>query len=371
MSRSLTLCSICLFVVAFDAPVYAEGGPMEIPVGKPIELLDTIEISSNVVSGTWNRVNNAYVCEPSGGTLMVPVAVTGSYEISLKYVRRTKPNWTGIILPIGNRQVLASVDANEGKFLGLQYVDRKFIGVDSPAAMAQDAPSSTGETHELSIRVTERNNVARINMWLDHELVFQWSGGVDRLFLHGNNALPQPNFFGIVAYKAIVDFQSLQLTVLRGGAYKLGREWENPLTPVFAEPTPEIAKQCISFNGKRYYFSSSPMMYPDAQQLATKLKGRLVTISSSEEEAFLLEQGRGVGLWLSGWRTPVHLRSWRDERNRTLRFTPRWSKNQPDNKNGAEWCLSLLTRQSSPGLNDAAPGLRYHACIEWGEEYEN
>jgi hypothetical protein len=141
----------------------------------------------------------------------------------------------------------------------------------------------------------------------------------------------------------------------------------SPLSEVIDNPTPDVAKQCLTWNGRKYFISEKPLLLPDAQSLATRLKGRLLTISSAEEEEFILAQGRGLALWMAGWQPPEM--NWRDERNRPLRFIgtlqPRTLPIKPVATN-----LTIFTAGDRRGWNALGPiGTNIcHACIEWGEE---
>jgi hypothetical protein len=85
-----------------------------------------------------------------------------------------------------------------------------------------------------------------------------------------------------------------------------------------------------------------------------------------------MQQGRGLTLWMAGWRPPDPSLHWRDERNRPLRFVGTWFRGQPNFHDGAQWQLAIGTGGPKVGWNDwdtQISGL--HACIEWGEEYES
>ena len=111
------------------------------------------------------------------------------------------------------------------------------------------------------------------------------------------------------------------------------------------------------------------MNLTEAQRLASLMEGRLLTISSAEEEAFILKEGRGLALWMSGWhRTDSN--EWRDERNRPLRHFGRWGFREPS---GFDECqLAILTATNNVrGWHDGHPSSALHAIVEWGEEYPN
>ena len=106
-------------------------------------------------------------------------------------------------------------------------------------------------------------------------------------------------------------------------------------------------------------------MLTEAQNLAHRLKGRLLTISSKEEDEFIATHDAGRSLWLSGW-WRHDLKQWRDERNRPLRYLGPWSKGEPhDDPNQSRlhrWPARL-------GWSNQRRQDSFHACIEWGEEY--
>ena len=112
------------------------------------------------------------------------------------------------------------------------------------------------------------------------------------------------------------------------------------------------------------------MNFADAQRMAAELQGRLLTVSSPEEEAFIREQGRGLNFWMSGWRR-AGSNEWRDERNRPLRYLGKWGGTGQPSLGERESSLELRTAPSGPpGWCDDVPwGAGPHACIEWGEEY--
>jgi hypothetical protein len=161
----------------------------------------------------------------------------------------------------------------------------------------------------------------------------------------------------------------VQIRVKRDSkALRLADDWGNSLYPVADGPPREIADKCLTWNDRKYFISDKPMSFIAAQRLATNLKGRLLMLSSAEEEKFLLGEGRGLFFWMAGWRRTGDTQ-WRDERSRPLRHIGKWCRGQPQ---GAyrELHLLLCTNPNELGVHDAEPWFGVaHACIEWGEEY--
>ena len=136
-------------------------------------------------------------------------------------------------------------------------------------------------------------------------------------------------------------------------------------------PSKSIESKCVTWNERRYYCSDTPMNLVDAQRLAAHLGGRLATISSVEEDAFVRKQFEGNYLWVAGWRKPASA-IWRDERNRTLAYLPAWAEGQPNLKGGEDflvYCTIMASGGHRFGLHDSHPEASFlRALIEWGEE---
>jgi hypothetical protein len=171
-------------------------------------------------------------------------------------------------------------------------------------------------------------------------------------------------------WDGVADIHSVEIEIDKGGrGYRLAQTWDCPLLEQAKEPPRDVAALCTDFHGRKYFISPEPVSYPVAQSLALKLKGRLLTISSPEENQFIAEQARGVGLWMAGWRPADRGLEWRDERNRPLRYLSHWDVNQPDAAWSMQWNLAVFTNGGTARWHDVEPswgGL--HACLEWGEE---
>ncbi len=340
----------------------------ELPIGKSIDLLEMVKLPDHAVLGNWKRLDDAIVCEANFcARFMVPVVVTGSYQLTCKFTRRTGNEFVGLILPVGETCCAFLVDG--GTISGLELVDKRLVGqlIGTPAAVRQKGPLANGVAHELKITVFQQGTNASIQASVDGNQLTSWKGGVSQISLPGTHALPNPHGIGVLPHLSIVDIHELKLELKRGSrGFRLGDDWKNPLFVVVDKPTPDVAKRCLTWNGQKYFISDKPLSLSDAQLLATQLKGRLLTISTANEEKFIFEHGRGVSLWMAGWRPPSASLPWRDERNRPLRYLSKWATSQPDSAGGVEWNLSI----SKSGWNDVATeqgGI--HACIEWGEEY--
>jgi len=232
---------------------------------------------------------------------------------------------------------------------------------------------ANGQRYKLEIDVTVIRDRAIIQAFLNGQKFVMWKGLTSQVSYWPHYSVPCQRSIALLAHEAAADFHACSLTVDKGSqAYRLegwGKtDWLTPLTKVEDEPSRQIAAQCATLNGRKYYMTAKPVTIVEARRLAAELGGRLLTISSKEEEAFFLRQGRGVWIWISGWRTGGSS-TWRDERNLPLRFFGKWI---PGNPNLFYWenVIALNTAsQWDRGWGDVGPDWKLHACIEWGEEY--
>lgn len=351
------------------------GDATKLPADKAVDLLAMVKLPEHNLRGTWKRQDGAIVCEPSAGAeFMVPVAILGSYELNCEFTRRTHDDDVGLILPVGVTSVALLLSGWHGGASGLNLVGgREAISVPiTSGAVVRPGKLNNGQRYHLHVEVTQTADRAAIKAALDGKRFINWVGPVSQLSVTPHGATPCPMAVGVWVHNSIADIHKLELTLQKGSqGYRLGDDGQNPLSAVADKPPKNIAGQCLTWKDKddrKYFISDKPMSRSDAQRLAAQLKGRLLTISSREEEDFIMKEGRGVGLWMSGWRT-AGSNIWRDERHRPLRYTGRWWPGQPSRTYWEIYLCVNTTEKDFRGWDDGGPDARLHACIEWGEEY--
>jgi serine/threonine protein kinase/formylglycine-generating enzyme required for sulfatase activity len=347
----------------------AKPNSTNIPEEEWVDLLALVDLSAHTISGKWTREGSSLVCEPTRtGGLMIPITIEGSYEIQSEFTRRTAEDFIAYSLPLhgaATRLVLggfgssvhgltihdmrtsdAGLEVRPGTLVnGRRYVLR---------ASVTDVPSDISDSTE--------NSTVTVKAELDGQEIVSWTGDSSRLFLP--EPLPNPNAIGLSAFQSVAEFHSLRLKLKKGSrAVLLGKDWKNPLDVVAEGPPESIAAECIERNGKKYFIGVNPMVYSDAQQLAKRHQGRLLTISSDDEDRFIRQHVQGRQIWMVGMRFGDGL--WRDERNRPLRYTA-WAQGDPRPKS-EDFVMAI--EGDGLGWHNYWLYDSKHACIEWGEEY--
>lgn len=126
-----------------------------------------------------------------------------------------------------------------------------------------------------------------------------------------------------------------------------------------AVPRPRLApKDAIFGNGRWYWFSPATATFEEAQAVAVKLKGRLLTISSEEENAFIAARLKGPtflgllkikGLWMNS------------QRSRQEYFN--WDRGQPSSGPAERFAAIHMNGRWHDYNRDAL-----YFCVEWGKE---
>jgi hypothetical protein len=126
-----------------------------------------------------------------------------------------------------------------------------------------------------------------------------------------------------------------------------------------APPRPRLApKDAISHDESWYWFSEERVTVHEAQAIANRVKGRLVTITSDEENQFIVEHLKGptfLGL--------LKVKNiWLDPGGRPQNYF-RWDRGQPSSAAKERFAAIHTSGRWHDYLED-----RLFLCIEWGRE---
>lgn len=367
LQRSLEDAESIAFL-ASEPPVIVSRPPLDLADDRWINLLDTVKFPQHAVVGNWvrNPDGSVFGSAHSYGRFFVPYALNGSYKVVVEFTRHRGINEVSLHLPIGDTAIdfIARGWQNKGDFSGFQLIGGKSVdALHSPGLRL-----ANGVKYCLEVDVAQ--NGTKIDLLATiADNKFEWSGYVEQLSHWGGTAMPSLRVPGIGLFNGDVSIHKMDvMLMLNGRGGRLNDEaWVDPFGSVASRPPRDLERDCIRFHNKMYYFSREPVSLPEAQRRALMYQGRLLTISSEEEELFIREHGERHRFWTAGWR---HEASdvWRDERNAPWRYPLHWATNQPDNLNNDERFLSIFTDEDPSGWNDVGSGVVLHACLEWGEE---
>ena len=349
----------------------SESATTELPLNKPIDLLELVNLQDHVIRGNWKRIDGGITCEAGPDALFfVPVAVLGNYQLNFEFTRRTGNEHVSITFPVGLTSETLVMSAWGGAASGLHRVggvEAKNLPLNS-GAVVKPGKLANGQRYAVQIEVSQVNDRVTIAAEVDGKRFIHWKGLAAQLSCWASFSVPCPQSIGFVVHQSVADIHKAELTLKKGGkGVQLDGFAKNPLDLVANAPPKQIADKCLTWNDRKYFISDKPMNFAEAQRLAAQVQGRLVTISSPEEESFILKEGRGVYLWMAGWRN-LGGNVWRDDSLRPLNYQGQWAGRQPS-RGYWETQLGIFTTNSvGRGWDDNSPINAAHACIEWGEE---
>ena len=351
-----------------------------LPSGQWVDALKLVQLPEDGLLGTWQLKNNVLSCEASrDATCRIPVVIRGNYEFECSFVRQKGTDPIVFAIPLENGFCAVVLSGWEGKASGLLALDGKAtLDLDPKKSGAAVKPGTliNGAVHQLRVSVGQANGNASISAAINGQRFISWQGAASRLspwpFFNYN----RPEALGVAAHQGIADFRSFQIRVVPDKtskgiepyscAYRLGSDWLTPITAIKDAPPADL--KCIVLNGKSYYLSDKPMCLTGAQCLAKQLGGRLLTVSSSAENEFILNEGKGLSIWTAAHRRSKVL-NWFDERNRPPRYTGKFGPWQPNNGD-RDTQIGLITGNvPDRGWHDFDFADKLYACIEWDEEY--
>lgn len=94
-----------------------------------IDLMALINTKYDSISGTWIHDRNTMDVRKGGASfLRIPIAVPAEYQLTMQVTRLSGSNTFGIGLVTSKSQVVACLDAHEGRMhTGLELLDRAYV----------------------------------------------------------------------------------------------------------------------------------------------------------------------------------------------------------------------------------------------------
>ncbi|EAQ80646.1 probable protein kinase yloP-putative serine/threonine protein kinase [Blastopirellula marina DSM 3645] len=353
---------------------YATTTPIDVPSGPWIDLLSMIKLPDHGIAGDWEWSGTSLAGKDGlHRRVMVPYALQGDYVLEAEFTRQSGSDAISLHLPVANTSCDVVFSDYGGTINGLRTIDG--LNLDrlpiAENAVQHGAFIVNGKRHKVAVQVTTgASQETNVRASLDGRPFLDWTGDNQRLSSDVDGTMPLVQAPGVDLHGSAGQIHALRLQHLENGkGRRLGDDWGHPFFPVADSPPAYLAGRCAQLEGRSYYKSVEKLALNDAQRLAKSYQGRLLTISSEQEQQFILELTGRQNTWMSAW-CNLKVKEWRDERNRKLTFFSKWGRNQPDN-NGAspEIFLGIFTHPDSFGWNDFAPDAKCFAVIEWGEEY--
>jgi serine/threonine protein kinase len=207
--------------VAGGNGVVKERRPTEpCPVGKWVDLLSRIHLVRDGVNGKFSSEGTELKLHSGGeqGTLMLPAAVTGSYELELEFAHQPADSMISLIVPVGLRRVRVNPNIRGDARPDAATVNQSGANGGGESDVAKGF--AAGVRHKLALKVNVDGSTASLAVQIDGKPCLSWSGDLTELH-DGPIVLPEGDRIGLVVTGSVQVFAA-RLRVTSGKALLVG-----------------------------------------------------------------------------------------------------------------------------------------------------
>jgi hypothetical protein len=178
-----------------------------------------VEPDKHSVRGRWLRSNTQIGVEPiDRGRCTIPVAVSGSYDWETRFTMRRGVE-SLLVLPVGDRNVIAVVGGWGGRVAGLGFIDGK--SANENTSTAKHDPMPPRQEQRLFVRVRVTGNQAQVEIDLNSRSLIRWQGQSTSLHVNNDWNLPNPRTLGLATQNSAIIYHSSRLKLISGKATPL------------------------------------------------------------------------------------------------------------------------------------------------------
>ncbi len=176
-----------------------------------IDLVPLADPVRDAVRGVWRREGDGLLCGKSElARIAVPLAVEGSYEMSLKIARIEGEMDVGVYLPAGTQGSLLLLNSADGGC--------DLTRIAGPRLKEVSLKLDNGRDYQLDIRVMLTSDQAEITVGLDGNDLLHWKGPQSALSVFDEYRLAAPRCPGLAGNWSVFVFKSARLRMLSGKA---------------------------------------------------------------------------------------------------------------------------------------------------------
>jgi len=202
--------------VVYQRVAQREGTAL--PMNQWIDLLHLIDPAQDAVQGSWQRQPHGLLIgeRQDGNRIMVPLTISGSYELELKFVRTAHDQALGVVLPVGSAAVALTFSRNRGEVHGLDMLNKH--GPAKNRTGYRPGKLVNGQEYAVKVRVEPLGEKAHIVAWLDDDQLFDWTGRMEAMVPPPKWRMPFAGAPGLVCQNVPAFFPMFRLRMTSGEA---------------------------------------------------------------------------------------------------------------------------------------------------------
>jgi len=190
-----------------------------LPLGRPIDVLPYIDLEQHVVAGQWSRQGDAIVGNTGEmGKVMIPVRISGSYDLQVEFTRTGGNNAAGVIFQVGEAScgVYMGMAQNLGGQAGAAGLDGG--SAEGNLTVVKGMKLTTGRRNRLDVQVRRRGTHVTVEAAWNGRQFVRWAGDQSLVAPPSHWSLPEKHCLGLTGRSIRVVFHSVKVRVVSGTA---------------------------------------------------------------------------------------------------------------------------------------------------------
>jgi len=186
-----------------------DGAASSLKSGEWFNLIETVQLSDNVVAGNWQQVDGELeVAAGVSSRLEIPYVVPAEYDLEVTFTRRTGIQSVAVVFVVGNHQAVFDIDAWDRHLAGIQLRDGLNLARQPADQVAQNVQLVNGRKYTAVLKVRQRS----IEAMLDDQLISRYEGEGTNLSLPEEFwLLPHADTLGVGAFQSETIFHTISL----------------------------------------------------------------------------------------------------------------------------------------------------------------
>lgn len=153
--------------------VNQDGKLYRLTFGPSIDALKQVDPSSDRVQGKWSRQGREILCQAgTHARLKLPAKIEGDYELDVVFTRNSGDRIC-VVFPVGDTQADVTLS---NAVSGLEAINGRRFDDPSNSYLKRPTQIENDRRHNLQIIVRAIPGYAKINVYLDGETYFSWTG---------------------------------------------------------------------------------------------------------------------------------------------------------------------------------------------------
>jgi hypothetical protein len=185
--------------------------------GGAVDLLSGVDVGRDSVAGDWQLEGGVLRLKSNGPNtrrVQIPTETSGSYELTVEFMREDGTDTVGFYFPAGKGQAMLALSSWNGAMSGLHNLDGK--GMENNESTVRPGSLANGQKYVAVVHVKVMDPDVDISIRLNGQPYLHWKGAQSKVAVNPNWTLPSKRAFGVAAGSSKVAFTAFRVRMISG-----------------------------------------------------------------------------------------------------------------------------------------------------------